>query len=160
LCVTLHTPHTCAYTLAQTTGNTALFAPYDILALAPTTAATFSLACLTHAQPSPLTTHLIALPFGGPRLPFNLKHTLIRAALRAGAAFELPYAGALGEGPSSEGGGAGTRRNWWAGARELLRVTKGRGVVVSGGVGADVNLRAPRDIANLYVRCVGRMSGS
>ncbi|KAI0723185.1 PHP domain-like protein, partial [Earliella scabrosa] len=139
-----------------TNGHAALFAPYDLLALAPTTAASFSLACLTHTQPTPLTTHIISLPLTLPRLPFNLKHTLVRAALKNGAVFEINYVGALrGEGdpaltiPSGSESGAGAKRNWWAAAREVARVTKGKGILVSGGVFNDADLRAPRDIANL-----------
>ncbi|KAL7282328.1 hypothetical protein ACG7TL_003798 [Trametes sanguinea] len=139
-----------------TNGNSALFAPYDLLALVPTTAASFSLACLTHTQPTPLTTHIISLPLTLPRLPFNLKHTLVRAALKNGAVFEINYAGALGgEGdpalsiPSAGESGAGAKRNWWAAAREVARVTKGKGILVSGGVFNEADLRAPRDVANL-----------
>ncbi|KAI9066757.1 PHP domain-like protein, partial [Trametes sanguinea] len=139
-----------------TNGNSAQFAPYDLLALVPTTAASFSLACLTHTQPTPLTTHIISLPLTLPRLPFNLKHTLVRAALKNGAVFEINYAGALGaEGdpaltiPSGGESGAGAKRNWWAAAREVARVTKGKGILVSGGVFNEADLRAPRDVANL-----------
>ncbi|KAI0650330.1 PHP domain-like protein [Trametes meyenii] len=139
-----------------TNGNSALFTPYDLLALVPTTAASFSLACLTHTQPTPLTTHIISLPLTLPRLPFNLKHTLVRAALKNGAVFEINYVGALGgEGdpsqsiPSGGEGGAGAKRNWWAAAREVARVTKGKGILVSGGVYNEADLRAPRDVANL-----------
>jgi ribonuclease P/MRP protein subunit RPP1 len=67
--------------------------------------------------------------------------------LKGGCAFELPYGGALGD----EDGGAAAKRNWWAGAREVVRVTKGRGLVVSGGVSSDSNLRSPRDVGNLSV---------
>lgn len=91
-------------------------------------------------------------------MPFNLKHTLIRAALKNGAVFELGYVGALGgEGdpalslPSGGESGAGAKRNWWAAAREVARVTKGKGILVSGGVWNEADLRAPRDVANLYV---------
>ncbi|KAI0638071.1 PHP domain-like protein [Trametes polyzona] len=139
-----------------TNGNAALFAPYDLLALVPTTAASFSLACLTHTQPTPLTTHIISLPLTLPRLPFNLRHTLVRAALKNGAVFEINYAGALGgEGdpglsiPGGSESGAGAKRNWWAAAREVARVTKGKGILVSGGVFNEADLRAPRDVANL-----------
>ncbi|CCM05297.1 uncharacterized protein FIBRA_07511 [Fibroporia radiculosa] len=136
-----------------TNQNTALFASYDLLALLPTTLGTFSQACLTHTQPSPLTTHIIALPLTLPRLPFHLKHTLVRTALKNGAVFEIAYAGALGsESDVSGGSGEGSasaRRNWWAAAREVVRVTKGKGILVSGGVVNDADLRAPRDVANL-----------
>ncbi|KAI0375530.1 PHP domain-like protein [Pilatotrama ljubarskyi] len=139
-----------------TNGNSALFTPYDLLALVPTTAASFSLACLTHTQPTPLTTHVISLPLTLPRLPFNLRHTLVRAALKNGAVFEINYAGALGgEGdpalsvPGGGESGAAAKRNWWAAAREVARVTKGKGILVSGGVFNEADLRAPRDVANL-----------
>jgi len=139
-----------------TTGHAALFTPYDIIALAPTTAATFSLACLTHTQPSPLTSHIISLPLTLPRLPFNLKHTLVRSALKNGAVFEITYNGALGgecdlttANALGGEGGAGAKRNWWAAAREVVRVTKGKGIIVSSGSLNQADLRAPRDIANL-----------
>lgn len=124
----------------------------------PTTATTFSLACLTHTQPSPLTAHIISLPLTIPRLPFPLRHTLVRTALKNGAVFELNYVGALGgEGDPGLGTMAGSeagtaaKRNWWASAGEVVRVTKGKGVLVSGGVVNDADLRAPRDVANLSV---------
>ncbi|KIK04031.1 hypothetical protein K443DRAFT_443707 [Laccaria amethystina LaAM-08-1] len=133
-----------------------LFNTYDLLALIPTTHATFSLACLTHTQPSPLTAHIISIPLTLPRLPYHLKHTLVRTAIKNGAVFEINYVGALGgenDGVMVEAGaaenGQSARRNWWAAARELVRVTKGRGVLVSGGVVGDVDLRAPRDVGNL-----------
>ncbi|KIJ56207.1 hypothetical protein M422DRAFT_219375 [Sphaerobolus stellatus SS14] len=114
---------------------------YDLLSLRPTTSTSFSAACLTHSVPSPHTAHIISVPVTLPRLPFYLKHTLIRTALKNGAVFEIDYAGAVG--PEAE------RRNWWAGAREVTRVTKGKGVLVSGGAEEDKQVRAPRDIANL-----------
>lgn len=76
-------------------------------------------------------------------------------ALKNGAVFEIPYVGALGgEGdPSiSAGGGdsgAGGKRNWWAASREVVRVTKGKGIIVTGGGMNAADLRAPRDVGNL-----------
>jgi ribonuclease P/MRP protein subunit RPP1 len=81
------------------------------------------------------------MPVTLPRLPFHLKHTLIRTALKNGAVFEVAYAGAVGA--ETE------RRNWWGGARELMRVTKGKGLLLSGGTSEDREARAPRDAANL-----------
>ncbi|KAH9061195.1 RNase P subunit p30-domain-containing protein [Lactarius vividus] len=125
-----------------TNAHSNLFTPYDIIALAPTTEATFSLACLTHTQPSPLSAHIISVPLDVPRLPFRMKHTMVRTALRNGAVFEIPYASALDN---------TAKRNWWAAAREVVRVTKGKGLIVTGG-GMDVaDLRAPRDVGNLCV---------
>ena len=45
--------------------------------------------------------------------------------------------------------GAGAKRNWWAAAREVVRVTKGKGIITSGAVSVDTDLRAPRDVINL-----------
>ena len=45
--------------------------------------------------------------------------------------------------------GAGAKRNWWAAAREVVRVTKGKGLIVSGDVVGEFDYRAPRDVANL-----------
>lgn len=80
----------------------------------------------------------------------------MRTAIKNGAVFEINYVGALGgenDGVMVEAGaaenGQSARRNWWAAARELVRVTKGRGVLVSGGVVDDADLRAPRDVGNL-----------
>lgn len=140
----------------QTTSNASLFTPYDIIALLPTTAGSFSLACLTHTQPSALTAHIIALPLTLPRLPFNLKHTLVRTAVKNGAVFEISYAGALGGEPdpamgamAAGEGGSGGKRNWWAAAREIVRVTKAKGIIVTSGAASQTNLRAPKDVGNL-----------
>lgn len=131
-----------------------MFSAYDIIALTPTTIGTLSLAALTHSQPSPLTAHVISLPLTLPRLPFHLKHTLVRTAIKNGVVFEINYAGAFGS--DSEGtigeSAASMKRNWWASAREVVRVTKGRGIIVSGGVLAEADLRGPKDISNLQVR--------
>jgi ribonuclease P/MRP protein subunit RPP1 len=75
----------------------------------------------------------------------------VRTAVKNGAAFEINYAGAFGEeadGSISESL-ASAKRNWWASAREVVRVTKGKGLIVSGGVTNETALRAPRDVANL-----------
>ncbi|ETW75508.1 RNase P subunit P30, partial [Heterobasidion irregulare TC 32-1] len=129
-----------------TNANASLFAAYDIIALHPTTETTFSLACLMHTAPSSLTAHILSLPLTLPRLPFRMKHKVVRAALRNGAVFEINYTGALGGAEETDGGGGtGAKRNWWAGAREVVRVTR----VVSGGVTGELELRAPRDVGNL-----------
>lgn len=117
---------------------------YDIIALRPTTANTFSLACLTHTQPSPTTAHVISIDAtsAGPQLPFRLKPSLVRTAVRNGGVFEISYSGALASDDS-------TRRNWWAGAREIVRATKGKGLLLTGGGQGIAELRAPLDAINL-----------
>lgn len=141
-----------------TNANASLFASYDLIGLVPLTQATFLLACLTHSMPSPLTAHIISLPLTLPRLSFHLKHTLIRTAIKNGAVFEISYVGALGgenhpilvDADGAENG-SGAKKNWWAAAKELVRVTKGKSLLISGGVMSDADLRAPRDVGNLYV---------
>ena len=83
-----------------------------------------------------------------------MKHTLVRNAIKNGACFEINYSGALGGGSDIDGGetGIGAKRNWWAAARELCRVTKGKGIILSGGADNDADLRAPRDVGNLWVQ--------
>ncbi|KAG8744342.1 hypothetical protein FRC10_010322 [Ceratobasidium sp. 414] len=119
-------------------------ASYDIIALQPTTANSFSLACLTHTQPSPTTAHVISIDAASatPQLPFRLKLSLVRTAIRNGAAFEISYSGALASDESA-------RRNWWAGAREITRATKGKGLLLTGGGQTIADLRAPLDAINL-----------
>jgi ribonuclease P/MRP protein subunit RPP1 len=142
--------------LSQINANIPLCSGYDLISLVPTTHATLSLACLTHTLPSPLTAHIISLPLTLPRFPYHLKHTLIRTALKNGAMFEINYVGALGgendpllvDANAAENGPS-AKRNWWASAREVVRVTKGKGVIVSSGVVSEADFRAPRDIGNL-----------
>ncbi|KAJ7146436.1 PHP domain-like protein [Mycena epipterygia] len=138
-----------------TPANAGIFKPYDLIALVPTTQPTFSLACLAHSQPSALTAHIISLPLTL-RLDFRMRHTLVRTALKNGAVFEINYVGALGgdtdtvlvEAGAAESGAA-AKRNWWATAKEVTRVTKGKGLIVSGGVVTEADFRAPKDVSNL-----------
>ncbi|KAI5832408.1 PHP domain-like protein [Schizophyllum commune Tattone D] len=140
-----------------TSNNQSFLNTYDVLGLVPTTLSTFNLACLTHSQPSPLTAHIITVPSTLPRVPFYMKHTPVRTALKNGAVFELTYVGALGgrndeimvdAGAAEDGSNA--KKNWWSAARELARVTKGKGILVSSGAASDADIRAPRDVANLF----------
>ncbi|KAJ7053882.1 PHP domain-like protein [Mycena amicta] len=135
--------------------NAQLFKSYDLIALMPTTQSTFSLACLSHTVASPVTAHIIALPLTL-RMDFRLRHTLVRGAVKNGAVFEISYVGALGgehdavlvDAGAAESG-VPAKRNWWAVGKEIVRVTKGKGLMVSGGVVAEADLRAPKDVANL-----------
>ncbi|VDB92369.1 unnamed protein product [Peniophora sp. CBMAI 1063] len=132
-----------------TNTNAPLFAPYDLIALSPLTDGAWQYAVQTHTQPSNLTAHILSIPLTSSRLPYRLKHTAVRTALRNGAVFEISYAGALGTDEEGNSGGASTRRNWWACAREVARATKGRGLIVSSGAYGEAELRAPRDVGNL-----------
>jgi len=105
--------------------STQLLNSYDIISLRPTTLSTLSLACLSHTIPFALTALIISLPLTSPQA-LRLKHTLVRTAIKNGAVFELDYSRALEDNDSE-------RNNWWAGGREVARVTKGKDVVVSSG---------------------------
>jgi ribonuclease P/MRP protein subunit RPP1 len=69
----------------------------------------------------------------------RLKHTIVKAAIKNGAMFEICYAGALQV-------DEGVRRAWWGCAREAVRACS-KGIVFSSG--GEENFRAPRDVANL-----------
>ncbi|KAF7298748.1 PHP domain-like protein [Mycena indigotica] len=135
--------------------NAHIFKPYDLIALMPTSQNTFSLACLTHTVASPVTAHIIAVPLTL-RMDFRMRHTLVRGALKNGVVFEISYVGALGgehDAIMVEAGaadkGVPAKRNWWTNGKEIIRITKGKGILVSGGVVAEADLRAPKDAANL-----------
>ncbi|CAE6505982.1 unnamed protein product [Rhizoctonia solani] len=119
-------------------------ASYDIIALQPTTSNAFSLACLSHTQPSPTTAHIISIDAASatPQLPFRMKPSMVRTAIRNGGVFEISYAGALASDESA-------RRNWWSGAREIARATKGKALLLSSGAQVTSDLRAPMDAINL-----------
>ena len=144
--------HALRSSVSQINAQTSLFQTYDLLSLVPTNQATLSLACLTHSLPSSLTAHIISLPLTLARLPFHLKHTLIRTAVKNGAVFEITYVGALGgehDATLLAESGPNAKRNWWGSARELTRVTNGKGLIVSSGANSDIDLRAPDDVKNL-----------
>lgn len=67
----------------------------------------------------------------------------------------MNYSGAFGSDPDAfETASLAIKRNWWAAAREVIRVTKGKGVIVSGGITNESDLRGPRDIINLCVNSI------
>lgn len=71
---------------AQTTANSALLSPYDIIAVLPTTATAFQKACLELSQPGVNQVAIISLPLHqAPKMPFYLKRSLVKTALRNGA---------------------------------------------------------------------------
>jgi ribonuclease P/MRP protein subunit RPP1 len=78
------------------------------------------------------------------RLPFHLTHNVVRTVTKNCAILEINHAGAIcddGEPNFLNFGvsdcGVNAKRNWWAAARKILRVARGGGVVVIGGVASD-----------------------
>ena len=129
---------------AQTNNNTEALKAYDIIALSPTTPASFTLACLTHTVPSPIAAHIISLDLhSNPGLPFLRKLSTVKTAIKNGAAFEICYSPAVRKSTGDK-----NRRNWWVNAKEVVRTTGGKGVIfTSKAVEADV--RGPKDVVNL-----------
>ena len=78
--------------------------------------------------------------------PQDMAQEEVRRGLRPDDVVVDPVLVTTGLGGES---GASAKRNWWAAAREVVRVTKGKGVFVSGGSMNQADMRAPRDIANL-----------
>ncbi|KAF6767580.1 RNase P subunit p30 [Kalmanozyma brasiliensis GHG001] len=126
------------------TNNATALQSYDLLAVRPTNEAAFQHACLTLSELKPFSIDIISLDFGAqPRLPFFLKRSTVNAALENGVQFEISYGQAVSD------DGTKARRNLISGARDLLRVTNGKGVFFSSGATDALSLRAPYDVINL-----------
>ncbi|KAI8056779.1 RNase P subunit p30-domain-containing protein [Syncephalis plumigaleata] len=113
-------------------GN-ALLAPFDIIAVRPTTEKALQIACST------LDVDIISLNLSS-RLPFYLKHTLINQAISRGICFEITYAPAIRN--------AASRRQLISNATSLVRVTRGRHIIVASDAATALELRGPYDIIN------------
>ncbi|SNX85121.1 related to Ribonuclease P protein subunit p30 [Melanopsichium pennsylvanicum] len=126
------------------TNNASALQSYDLLAVRPTTEAAFQHACLTLSDLKPFSIDIISLDFGAQsRLPFFLKRSTVHAALENGVQFEITYSQAVSD------DGTKARRNLISGARDLLRVTNGKGIFFSSGATEALSLRAPFDVINL-----------
>ena len=112
----------------------------------PLDAASFSHVCLNLAAPGPSGVDIITVDLAtSARLPFQLKRSLVLKAIADGAFFEICYAPALRAQPVPKD----ARRNVIAGARELIRITNGKGIILSSEVRRCFELRAPLDLCNL-----------
>jgi len=111
----------------------------DILALRPTTEKTLLQACQA------LECDLISLDLST-RFPFYFKHTMLSSALQRGIKFELCYASGL----LNNDGGA-SRRNLISNATQLIRATRGRGLVISSQAKRALGCRGPADVVNMAV---------
>ena len=108
---------------------------YDILALRPVDERTLSLAC------SSLDCEIISLDLTQ-RLPFWFKYKMLSEAIKSGKRLELSYAqGVMGD--------SGMRRNLISNATQLIRASRGRGLIISSEAKAAVACRGPWDAINL-----------
>ncbi|KAH0562272.1 hypothetical protein GP486_003032 [Trichoglossum hirsutum] len=113
-----------------------LSAAYDLLSVRPTSEKTLLQACTT------LDVDIISLDLSV-RHPYHFKHKTLAAAITRGVRFEICYA------PSIIQSDAIARRNLISNATQLIRATRGRGIVISSEAKNALGLRAPFDVINL-----------
>ena len=80
------------------------------------------------------------------RYPFYFKHKTLAVALQRGIKFEICY----GPGVLSSDGGA-SRRNLISNATQLIRATRGRGIIMSSEARRALACRGPADVINMAV---------
>ena len=107
---------------------------YDIVSVQPTNEKLFQQICQT------VECDVISLDMTA-RLPFFLKHPQVNLAIERGISFEILYAPAIRD--------ESLRKYTIVNAVELIRVCKGRNVVMSSGAERTMELRGPYDIINL-----------
>ncbi|KAH7056827.1 ribonuclease P/MRP protein subunit RPP1 [Linnemannia elongata] len=113
--------------------NNPSIASYDILAVNPTNEKLFQAACGTFEV------DIISLDMSA-RLPFYLKHSTVGLAVERGIYFELCYGAAIRD--------ATARRNLISNAQSLIRVTRGKNIIISSQAMRAMELRGPYDIVN------------
>ena len=112
---------------------------YDILALRPFNERSLLQACQS------LDCDIISLDLGT-RFPFHFKHTTLASALQRGIKFEICY----GPGMLNTDGGS-SRRNLISNATQLIRATRGKGIILSSEAKHALACRAPADVVNMAV---------
>ncbi|KAF2088334.1 PHP domain-like protein [Saccharata proteae CBS 121410] len=129
----------CTLVLSDTSQNhrvTQLNAAYDILAVRPTDEKTLQQAC--HS----LDCDIISIDMTQ-RLGFFFKFKMLSEAIERGIKFEICYApGVLARDSSA-------RRNLITNATQLIRASRGRGLIISSEAKAAVGCRGPFDVVNL-----------
>lgn len=110
---------------------------YDVLALRPTNERALLQACQS------LECDLISLDLST-RFPFYFKMKTLSLALQRGVKFEICYA----PGVLATDGGL-SRRNLISNATQLIRATRGRGIIISSEARRALACRGPWDVVNL-----------
>lgn len=130
----------CTVVLADPSQNyrlTTVASRYDILALRPTNERALLRACQS------LDCDLISLDLST-RIPYHFKMKMLSGALHRGVKFEICYAsGVLAT------DGAVSRRNLISNATQLIRATRGQGIIISSEAKRALACRGPWDVANL-----------
>ena len=107
---------------------------YDILSVQPTTEKLFQQVCQT-VECDVITFDMTS------RMPFYIKHPQVNLAIERGISFEIKYTPAIRD--------QNQRRHTIINALELIRVSRGRNVVMSSCAEGTIELREPYDIVNL-----------
>lgn len=107
---------------------------FDILAVRPTNEKTLQHAC------TQMDVDIISLDLSV-RLPFYLKHSTVGSAISRGVYLEICYAAGLND--------TTARRHLLSNAANLVRATRGKGIIVSSEAATILGLRGPYDIVNL-----------
>ncbi|PWN40070.1 PHP domain-like protein [Ceraceosorus guamensis] len=131
-----------------TSSQAAALATWDLIAVQPTTDSAFSLACQTLTELKPFSVDIISLELASSsRLPFAPKRSTLRTAIRSGAVFEITYSAMLaGASEESEKERERKKRNLVSNTRDLLRLTGGKGIIISSGAATLLDIRGPKDV--------------
>ncbi|PVU90439.1 hypothetical protein BB559_004620 [Furculomyces boomerangus] len=124
------------------TSNNTTLGEYDIVAVAVDNEKTFMTACGGNYE----SIDIISLDVDT-RLSFIIKQKAVAMAIEKGYFFELPYNSLLGSGSASESSWA--KKMWLANAMNLVRSSRGKGLVVTSNAPDYFALRMPYDITNL-----------
>ncbi|WVQ85571.1 hypothetical protein IAT38_007737 [Cryptococcus sp. DSM 104549] len=123
---------------------------YDILSVMPTSEKTLQSACIDLASPGPNQISIITLPLHESRFAFKFNYKQIRMAQKNGVVIEIMYSAALFPSNTGSENPRWYRQNWLSNAREVVRITGGKGIIFSSGPGGVENgLRGCLDIVNL-----------
>ena len=140
--------------MCQTSSNANAIAGYNLIAVQPLDSASFVHTCLNLTNAGPTGVDIITLDLSSsPRLPFQLKRSLVLKAIAEGTMFEIVYGPAMRLNTSTVTASStlskDARRNIIAGARELIRITNGNGIILSSEVRNAIEMRGPLDLCNL-----------
>jgi len=114
--------------------NNETISAYDILAVQPQNEKIFQVAC------SVLDVDIISLDFST-RLPFYLKLPMVNLAIERGIHFEITYGASLRDNSA--------RKYLISNAANLVRVTRGKNIIISSEAQKALEIRGPYDIINL-----------
>jgi ribonuclease P/MRP protein subunit RPP1 len=132
-----------------TNTNQASLMGYDLLSAQPCNDQSFSTLCLSLTELKPFSIDIITLDFAShSRAPFYMKRSLVNAAIQNGAVFEVCYSRAVSGSNNNGIDDTKARRNIISSTRELIRMTNGKGIIISSGAADLLGLRGPYDVIN------------